>query len=203
MMSREDQPDILKKDSSFRRRANKAISGAIANVLPQPRREGEGEEEEEEEEGLGLCGCLKSKKKVGEKESEKKKPGEKKKKPPATQLSPQLQKASSQGVNMMKKLFFPALPHLLQDMWVYLEFGITMFAFVFGLLTLDLSDGSKAFNIVYFTLTIISIALAIIDCFLYFVQMGSCAECLKICYVKLKKRGEEAELELLEVEDGG
>ena len=203
MMSREDQPDILKKDSSFRRRANKAISGAIANVLPQPRREGEGEEEEEEEEGLGLCGCLKSKKKVGEKESEKKKPGEKKKKPPATQLSPQLQKASSQGVNMMKKLVFPALPHLLQDLWVYLEFGITMFAFVFGLLTLDLSDGSKVFNIVYLTLTIISIALAIIDCFLYFVQMGSCAECLKICYVKLKKRGEEAELELLEVEDGG
>ena len=197
MLRYEDQPDILKKDSSFRRRANKAISGAISGVLPQSQNEEE-EEEEDDEEEFGLCGCLK-RKREGVQE---KRRGERKKKPPATHLSPQLQKASSQGIDMMKKVFFPALPHLLQDAWVYLEFGITMFAFIFGLFSLDLNDGSKAFNIVYLTLTIISIVLAVVDCFLYFVQMGSCAECLKICYVKLKRRGEDGEQELLAMEDG-
>ena len=182
MMSYEDQPEILKKDGQFRHRAQKAIASTITDTISR--------NDKEEENGLCFCFRKKAHKSVQNDL-------------PETELSPQLQKASSQGVNMMKKLFFPALPHLLQDLWVYLEFGITMFAFVFGLLTLDLTDGSKAFNIVYLTLTIISIALAIIDGFLYFVQMGSCAECLKICYVKLKKRGEEAELELLEVEDGG
>lgn len=192
MMRREDQPDILKKDSDFRRRANKAISAAL-----EPKKDGEEEEEEKE---AGICSCFKTKGAKKEK-SEKKKPGERKKKPPATQLSPQLQKASSQGVNMMKKVFFPALPHLLQDAWVYLEYGITMFAFTFGASTLDLADGSKAFNIVYLILTIVSVILANIDFFIYFVQMGSCAECLKISYVKLRKRGEEGEKELLEMED--
>ena len=183
MMSHESQPDILKKDSNFRRRANKAITTAIEDT----------QSVSDEEEESQLCGCCKRKEKEGEK-----KPGERKKKPPATQLSPQLQKASSQGINMMKKVFFPALPHLLQDLWVYLEFGITIFAFVFGVISLDLKDGSKVFNVVYLVLTIISIILATIDCFLYFVQMGSCAECLKICHSKLKKRREDSELELLE-----
>lgn len=190
-MTNDSQPEILKKDSSFRRRANKAINTAI--VKPKPKKEGE----EEEEGGISqLCNCCKKKKREGEKE--KKKPRVKKKKPPATQLSPQLKKASSQGINMMKKVFFPALPHLLQDVWVYLEFGITLFAFIFGVLSLDLSDGSKAFNIVYLGLTILSIILASVDCFLYFVTMGSCVECIKICHGMLRRRGEENELELLE-----
>lgn len=195
-MSYEEQPDILKKVSSFRHRANKAVSTAIADMMPK-----EDEEDEEEEEG-GLCDCFKKKKSRDDDDKmlgeEKKK--KKEKKPPATQLSPQLKNASNQGVNMMKKLFFPALPHLLQDLWVYLEFGISMFAFVLGVLSLDLTEGSKIFNIVYLILTIISIVLAVIDCFVYFIQMGSCAECLKIARVKLKKRGEEAELELLDIE---
>ena len=188
VMSYENQPDILKKDSNFRRRANKAISTAITDKKVKEERE------ERESCFFQLCKCLNKKEKGSEKE---KKPGEKKK-PPATKLSPQLRKASSQGINMMKKVFFPALPHLLQDIWVYLEFGITMFAFIFGALSLDLKDGSKAFNIVYLILTIISIILAIIDCFLYFVQMGSCVECLKLCSRKCKKRGEEIEMELLD-----
>ena len=179
IMAYEDQPEILKKDSKFRRRAQKAIAKTVIDAMPI--------KEGKEEDDIGFCCCMKSREITGEGHL------------PATKLTPQLEKASSQGFNMMKKLFFPALPHLLQDAWVYLEFGITMFAFVFGLLSLDLNDGSKAFNIVYLTLTIISIALAIIDCFIYFVQMGSCAECLKICYVKLKKGGEET---LLAMEDG-
>ena len=189
MLSPESQPDILKKDSNFRRRANKAISAA----LPKPKKE----EEEDEEEAGGLCSCFK-KKKGKEGEKGKKSLGEKKKKPPAAQLSPQLQKASSQGVDMMKKVFFPALPHLLQDAWVVLEFAITMFAFVFGLLSLDFKDGSQAFNITYFVLTIISIILAVIDCFIYFVQMGSCAECVRLCYAKIKKQSEVEKLDALD-----
>ena len=183
MMSYEDQPEILQKDNKFRRRAQKAIASSIRDTILRNQKEKDNEEEN------GWC-CFQRTTKPEQTHL------------PETELSPQLQKASSQGVNMMKKLFFPALPHLLQDLWVYLEFGVTMFAFIFGLLSLDLNDGSKAFNIVYLTLTIISIVLATIDCFLYFVQMGSCAECLKICYVKLKKRGEEREQELLSIEDG-
>ena len=181
MMAYEDQPEILKKDSMFRRRVQKAVAAAISDVTSGKETGGDG----------GVCCCFG--KGVGAEEDKHR---------PAIHLSPQLQKASSQGFDMMKKVFFPALPHLLQDAWVYLEFGITMFAFIFGLFSLDLNDGSKAFNIVYLTLTIISIVLAVVDCFLYFVQMGSCAECLKICYVKLKRRGEDGEQELLAMEDG-
>ena len=169
MMSYEDQPEILKKDSQFRRRARKAIASLIENAISGNQN---GNDENENE----FCFCFRSRAQKSDGDYL-----------PETELSPQLQKASSQGVNMMKKVFFPALPHLLQDLWVYLEFGITMFAFIFGLLSLNLNGGSKAFNIVYLTLTLISVILANLDCFLYFVQMGSCAECLKIFYVKLKR----------------
>lgn len=195
MMRPEDQPDVLKKDTDFRRRANKAVASVVTEMMPKP------EEKEKEPSALSkLCSCFERKEK--EEKKEKKKPGEKRKpKPPATQLSPQLQKASSQGTKMMKKVFFPALPHLLQDFWVFLEFAITIFAFVFGLLSLDFEDGSKAFNIFYFTLTIISIILALIDGFIYFVQMGSCAECVRICYAKLKKRSNGENNILLEIDE--
>lgn len=195
MLKPEEEPEILKKDSDFRRRANKAILSAV-KVKPKPKKE---------KTGPSLCSrlcscCRRMKAKEPEtKEKKAKKPKEKRKKPPKTKLSPALKKASSQGVEMMKKVFFPAMPHLLQDAWVFLEFGISMFAFVFGMLTLDLSDGSRVFNIVYLVLTIISIILAIIDAFLYLVQMGSCSECIKLCRLKLtKNHSEEDELAVLE-----
>ena len=173
MMTSDKEPDILKKDSVFRRRANKAIKTAIE----QKPKETEGDSDG----GLCNCNCFK-------KRREKKKIPGVEKMPPATQLSPQLKKASNEGINMMKKLFFPALPHLLRDAWVHLEFGITMFAFIFGLLSLDLSDGSKAFNIVFLALTSISVLLAAIDWFIYFLTMGSCAECIKIFNANSKKK---------------
>ena len=185
MIRPEDQPDILKKNTDFRRRANKAVSSVVAQLAPKP-------VEEQKPSALSqLCSCCKKKKKEDVSEEE----NQHEEKPPSTQLTPELQNASSQGTEMMKKIFFPALPHLLQDVWVFLEFGITIFAFVFGLLSLDFEDGSKAFNIFYFTLTIISIILAVIDAFIYFFQMDSCAECLKICHAKWKKKNGSADVE--------
>ena len=183
MIRPEDQPNILKKNTDFRRRANKAVSSVVAELVPKP------VEEKKPSTLSQLCSCCKREEKKDKMEEENQPEEKRKPKPPSTQLTPQLQKASSQGTEMMKKVFFPALPHLLQDLWVVLEFGITIFAFVFGLISLDFEDGSKTFNILYFTLTIISIILAVIDAFIYFVQMGSWVECLKICYAKLKRNG--------------
>ena len=53
-----------RKDSSFRRRANKAVSSAIADVIAKPGKK----EEEEEEEELGVCSCFRRKKKEGGKD---------------------------------------------------------------------------------------------------------------------------------------
>ena len=53
---------------------------------------------------------------------------------PSTDLTPEMQKASQQGWSMIKTIVFPALPPVLQDLWVYLELVISIVAFILGLL---------------------------------------------------------------------
>ena len=108
--------------------------------------------------------------------------------PPLSTLTPELKRASTQGWNMMKKVFFPSIPAVLQDLWVYTELGITLFAFIFGLIGLFPIEGNAAFQIVYLTLTIISIILALIDANIYFFQLGSCARGIRVCRKYIKKR---------------
>ena len=53
---------------------------------------------------------------------------------PSTELSPEMEKATSEGYDMMKNVFFPSILALVQDLWVYLELGISIAAFVIGIL---------------------------------------------------------------------
>ena len=98
---------------------------------------------------------------------------------PADELSPEMEKANSEGYNMMKKVFFPSIPALLQDLWVYLELAISVAAFGIGLEgSLPSEDGSerdKFFEYLYFILAVIALFMALLDGFIYFFQVGSCA----------------------------
>ena len=92
-----------------------------------------------------------------------------------------MQRASLQGWNMMKSIFFPALPPIVQDLWVYLELLVSIVAFALGLLdTFPISE-SHAYNYFYFGLATIGMILALIDGFIYFFQLGSCARCIRDC----------------------
>ena len=100
---------------------------------------------------------------------------------PLTQFTPEMQRASQEGWNMIKAVIFPALPAILQDLWVDLELIITIVAFILGLLDLFPIEGSQAYNYSYFVLATISMILALIDGFIYFFQLGSCARCIRDC----------------------
>ena len=65
---------------------------------------------------------------------------------PKTEITPELQRASKQGWNMVKSVIFPSLPSILQDMWVYLELFISIIAFVFGLMDIFPIEDGLAFN---------------------------------------------------------
>ena len=106
-----------------------------------------------------------------------------------TKLSPQMEKADSQGTSMIKKVFFPAMPSLLQDLWVYLEMIISFFAFAFGFVSYSTGVGTqRTFNILYLSLAVLSTVLALIDAFIYIFQLGSCARLFKYLYKKYKER---------------
>ena len=120
--------------------------------------------------------------------------------PPATNLTPELKHASIQGWKMMRDVFFPAIPALLQDIWVYTELGISLFAFIFGLLDLFPIEDNAAFQIVYLVLTIISIILALIDANIYFFQLGSCVRAYRTCRIYIETHKNETSSELVQGE---
>ena len=123
-----------------------------------------------------------------------------------TKLSPQMQKASSQGTNMLKKMFFPSMPALLQDLWVYTELIFTLIAFSFGLVGFINSGGAtRIFSILYLVLAIISVILALIDAFIYFFQLGSCARLFRFIYkyCKAKRQRQHPETDLEQGEEEG
>ena len=118
-----------------------------------------------------------------------------KKDTPSTELTPEMQRASQEGWNMIKTIVFPALPTIVQDLWVYLELVISIVAFVLGAVdTFPIGD-SHAYNYTYFVLATVSMILALIDGFIYFFQLGSCARCIRDC------RGNSMEPQLLEEQD--
>ncbi|XP_064398698.1 uncharacterized protein LOC135345231 isoform X2 [Halichondria panicea] len=153
--------------------------------------------------------CFKRKKKVEDGESEELlQPPEEL---PSTELSPEMEKANSEGYDMMKNVFFPSIPALVQDLWVYLELGISIAAFVIGILGTDFPlESNVVFQIVYLILTCIAMVMALMDGFIYFFQLGSCARGIRVLSSFLKKRkkkrqagekGKEEEEEEEEEED--
>ena len=111
---------------------------------------------------------------------------------PSPQLTPEMQRASQEGWSMIKAIIFPALPAILQDLWVDLELVISIVAFILGLVDMFPIESSQAYNYSYFVLATISRILALIDGFIYFFQLGSCARCIRDC------RGTSIEPQLLE-----
>ena len=125
--------------------------------------------------------------------------------PKPSKFTPQLKVASTQGLKVMKKLFSPALPRVLRDLWVYAEIAVTLYQFILALISLSL-ENNQAFNITYLVLSTISVALALLDGFIYFIQLGSCVQCFRYCYKKyrrgkLTKVEKEAEEDVEEEEE--
>ena len=120
-----------------------------------------------------------------------------------TKLSPLLQNASSQGISMIKTVFFPSMPALLQDLWVYLELLISMFAFIFGLITFSTGTGTqRIFNIVYLVLAIIGMILSLIDGFIYIAYVGTFAKLIRK-YFKSRRQRQHQESDIEQNGGGG
>lgn len=94
------------------------------------------------------------------------------------------------GFKMAPFFFFPALPKLLQDMWVATELFITFFEFVFACITFG--DGGLQ-NILVISLSLVNLFLATTDGFFYFIESGSCVSLLKWGYKKVRKERDPQE----------
>ena len=99
------------------------------------------------------------------------------------EFTPEMKTASYMGVLMMRKLLFPAMPKALRDLWVYAELGVTIILFVLSVISLSL-ENDRVFNFLYLALSSINLILALIDGFIHFVQLGSCAQYVRRCRSK-------------------
>ena len=126
----------------------------------------------------------------------------KKRKRPATKLSARLKQAGSQGFQIMKGILFPSIPAVFQDLWVYMELGITITAFVFGALDTFQSSDLSIYTYVYFILAVISFTLVLTDAYLYFIELGSCARGYKFIRSKLKESNGQKDGEIIEDNEG-
>ncbi len=97
---------------------------------------------------------------------------------------PNIQLASAVGFKMMPNFFFPAVPKLLEDLWVFIELFITTLEVLFAAYTFE----NEPVNVFILVLSIINIILACLDSFLYFVQGGSCVACFRYARKKIAKR---------------
>ena len=199
------EPEFQHKET--KKKASKAIKNAIKIKPPVP-------VVKKKEEKVKKEGCFERFKKRFKKE---KKEGdepleEEEEKLPADELSPEMEKANSEGYNMMKKVFFPSIPALLQDLWVYLELAISIAAFGIGLQgSLPSKDGAantQFFEYFYFILATIALFMALLDGFIYFFQVGSCARGIRFCISaykrhKRRKAGEEVDEDDDEDDDEG
>ena len=128
---------------------------------------------------LLACCCRKGSKPV---------PGEEEGIKPSTEITPEMERASRQGWGMMKNVMFPALPKILQDLWVYLELVISVAAFILSIIGFAQSEQQSIADSLQVALSSLSITLAMIDAYFYFVQSGSIASGIKACQKRWKTR---------------
>ena len=171
-----DQDPTNKMPKKEKQRAKKAMKNTVKAITVKPDTEVEQEKKPSCWERLNCCRRRKEEKEDREKVT------------PSTEISPEMQKASNEGLNMVKSIVFPSLPAVLQDLWVYLELIISIIAFAFGLLDIFPIEDGLAFNYSYFGLATISMILALIDGFIYFFQLGSCARGIRACKKKLREK---------------
>ena len=98
-------------------------------------------------------------------------------------VSPELQQMQRIGFKMFPLFFFPALPKLLQDVWVAVELLVTFFEFVFACVSFGTGG---VVNLLVVILSVFNLLLASFDSFLYFVEGGSCVSLFK--WGKRKRR---------------
>ena len=104
---------------------------------------------------------------------------------------------------MLKKVLFPSMPKLLQDLWVYLELLISVFAFVFGFINYSTGTGTqRTFNIVYLVLAIVGMILSLIDGFIYIFYVGIFARFIRK-YVKSRQEGQHQVSDIEQDRDRG
>ena len=173
-LSPEEEPVIPEKQ---RKRARKAVKRVASSTL-----------NDTEEEKQGCCECLK-RARCRKKKDERLVEGV----VPSSEITPEMEKASNQGLSMMKYVVFPSLPAVLQDLWAYLELAISIVAFVFGLRDIFPIEDGLAFNYTFFALAAVSMILALIDAFIYFFQLGSCARGIRVCRRKLREKKQKKE----------
>ena len=106
----------------------------------------------------------------------------------STEITPEMQTASNQGLNMVKSMIFPVLPSILQDVWVYFELIVSIVAFALGGLDTFASNDGIAFRYSYFILATIAMIMGLIDAFVYFIQLGSCARLVRHIHKKSRER---------------
>ena len=72
------------------------------------------------------------------------------------------------------------MPALLQDLWVYLELLVSMFAFLFGVTTFEAGTGNqRIFGILTLVLAIIGMVLSLIDGFIYISFVSTFAKLIR------------------------
>ena len=98
----------------------------------------------------------------------------------ATKMTPLLKMANSQGINMLTKMLLPSMPALLQDLWVFLELLISMFAFLFGVATFEAGIGNqKILKILTLVLAVIGMILSLIDAFIFIFYVSNLAKLIR------------------------
>ncbi len=166
-----EEPEL---DKRFRERVEKAMNVVSYQELSKLRAGGE-EEVRDVEVEFQICTCsIECYRPVAKamddvKERVKRELPEAVKVKGIPRLTPSLKRASFLGFDVMKKVLFPAMPHFLQDLWVFLEFGVTLLSFILALVAFNLTENT-ALNVVSLVLSIIGLILALIDGYIYFFQ---------------------------------
>jgi len=93
------------------------------------------------------------------------------------------------------------MPALLQDLWVFLELLISMFAFIFGVATFEAGTGNqRIFGILTLVLAIIGMVLSLIDGFIYISFVSTFAKLIR----KYLKSRQQRQYQRSDIEqDGG
>lgn len=112
---------------------------------------------------------------------------------PEPPVSAQLQQIKRLGFKMFPLFFFPALPKIIQDIWVAVELFVAFFEFLFACVTYG-SGG--IINTLVVVLTLVNLLLASLDSFGYFVESGSCVSLYKWGRKQLRKGSKSKDKQL-------
>ena len=100
--------------------------------------------------------------------------------------------AYTMGLSMTQELLFPALPYFLRDIWIIIELMVTVIQVILAIINIQ-SSNRFAVDVVYICLAMLNALLALLDGFLYYYELGSYKQFLKMCFKKEKVKEDNAE----------